>query len=120
MSALSLPLLLCDQLRQRCQPPYADNEAGIVEVLRALQTCDMTLELLHATKVGLLLNSVRRQLSDGGAAVAKQLIAQWKEVARSTSAPTAATTPPPLSAATTTAPGSTSVSTEPAGTQQQQ
>ena len=86
MSSASLPQLLCDQLRQRCQPPYADNEAGIVEVLRALQTCGMTVELLQSTRVGVLLNAVRRELSEDGAALAKQLIAQWKEAARSAAA----------------------------------
>ena len=82
----SLPLLLCEQLKRRCQPPYAANEAAIVEVLRALQTCDVTVELLQATRVGVLLNAVRKELSCEGAAVARQLIAQWKEAAKSAAA----------------------------------
>jgi len=104
MSTSSLPLLLCDQLKQRCQSPFATNEAGIVEVMRALQTCDMTVELLQSTKVGVLLNTVRRELSEEGAAVAKQLIAQWKEVARSGTANSTTTTIVSSSAMSASAP----------------
>ena len=90
MSTSSLPLLLCDQLTRRCQPPYASNEAAIVEVMRALYTCDMTVELLQTTRVGVLLNSVKRHLSEEGAEIAKQLIAQWKETVRIANATPAA------------------------------
>ncbi len=100
MSSPSLALLLCDQLKQRCQPPYAEHESAIVEVLRALRTCDVSVELLHSTRVGVLLNSVRRELSDDGAALARQLIAQWKEVARSSTAAATAIVPAPASSGT--------------------
>ena len=93
MSTSSLPLLLCDQLKQRCHPPYPANEAAIVEVLRALQTCSMTVDVLQSSRVGVLVNSVRRELSEEGAALAKQLIAHWKEVARNGTAKATTLTP---------------------------
>ena len=70
----------------------------MVEVLKCLASCDVTVGLLQDTKVGRLVNSLKRHLSPDGAALAKQTVDRWKQlVAGATASPPPPHPPPPPS-----------------------
>ena len=101
MSALTA--LLCGRLREVAESPGGGDEEAVCEVLRALLTCPMSVEALQATKVGLLVNSLRRRLKGEGAALAKRLLDRWKADVAHTATATAPSPGPPSSASQATA-----------------
>ncbi|XP_074139512.1 transcription elongation factor A protein 1-like [Sminthopsis crassicaudata] len=56
------------------------NMAGALDLLKELQDVPMTLELLRSTKIGISVNTVRKQSTDEEVtSLAKSLVTRWKK-----------------------------------------
>ncbi|XP_074139623.1 transcription elongation factor A protein 1-like [Sminthopsis crassicaudata] len=56
------------------------NAAGALDLLKELQDVPMTLELLRSTKIGISVNTVRKQSTDEEVtSLAKSLVTRWKK-----------------------------------------
>ena len=91
----SLTGLLCARLRQLSESADVLKEEEVCEVLRALLTSSMSVELLQSSRVGVLVNSLRRRMTGEGATLARRLVERWKAAVTAASAASA----PPIAIA---------------------